>query len=348
MRGLNSAPLSPVALRWSFATPITGLHGTTNDHAFVALGNGCVGSLNLDGEITQYQVHKGAILSSCLSHDGESILTAGDDGQLCQTTANGETTLLAAHKNRWIEQVCAHQEAGIAYSYGNLVQMMHPNGTLNGEPLKHPSAPRGLAFNPKGKRLAVTHYNGVSLWWVKGENTEASKLNWKGSHLNLIWHPDGTQLITSMQEPSLHGWRLSDMAEMRMQGYLAKIHSMGWSAKGKWLFTSGAERAIGWPFFGGGPWNKTPLLLAEAGPGLVSAIAPHPKDELCLVGYDSGLLIMAAYDNRPPLMLMPPDNDIGSITQLIWSASGSKFFAATNNGHLMQFTLESVAAAFAN
>lgn len=30
----------------------------------------------------------------------------------------------------------------------------------------HSSTVSGLAFNPKGKRLAVAHYGGVTLWWT--------------------------------------------------------------------------------------------------------------------------------------------------------------------------------------
>ena len=68
-------------------------------------------------------------------------------------------------------------------------------------------------------------------------------LEWKGSHLDVTFSPDGRFLVTAMQEPTLHGWRLADGKHMRMSGYAAKVQSMSWSADGKWLATSGADAA---------------------------------------------------------------------------------------------------------
>ena len=47
-----------------------------------------------------------------------------------------------------------------------------------------PTTVRGLAFMPKGYRLAVTHYNGASLWFPNAA-AEPSPLEWKGSHLDV-------------------------------------------------------------------------------------------------------------------------------------------------------------------
>ena len=68
---------------------------------------------------------------------------------------------------------------------------------------------RGLAFLPKGYRLAAAHYNGVSLWFPNADATP-QLLEWKGSHLDATVSPDGRFLVTSMQENALHGWRLAD------------------------------------------------------------------------------------------------------------------------------------------
>ena len=66
----------------------------------------------------------------------------------------------------------------------------------------------GLAFAPKGFRLAIAHYNGVTLWFPNASATP-EKLEWKGSHLSVAFSPDGKFLVTAMQEPTLHGWRLA-------------------------------------------------------------------------------------------------------------------------------------------
>ncbi len=66
-------------------------------------------------------------------------------------------------------------------------------------------------------------------------------LDWKGSHAAIAIHPDGTHVVTAMQEMALHGWRLADGQHMRMSGYPSKTHSLSFTSKGKWLATSGAD-----------------------------------------------------------------------------------------------------------
>ena len=201
-----------------------------------------------------------------------------------------------------------------------------------------------MAFSPKGKRLAVTHYNGVSLWWTVSKDSEAVKLPWKGSHLNAIWHPDGKILITALQENSLHGWRLSDMNEMRMEGYAAKARSMGFSAKGRYLATSGAPQVICWPFFGGGPWGETPLTLGAGELRLVTRVAPHPRDDLIAAGHDDGMIILAPLDGRSmEVMIHPPIATQGAgVTGLVWNEAGDCLYVGLENGAVMLFTLDSV------
>ncbi len=62
-----------------------------------------------------------------------------------------------------------------------------------------------------------------------------------------------------MQENALHGWQIADGSDMRMSGYPAKTRSIAWTAKGRYLATSGANAAILWPFhFKDGPMGKEP------------------------------------------------------------------------------------------
>jgi hypothetical protein len=51
--------------------------------------------------------------------------------------------------------------------------------------LTHPSGVTGLAFDTKGKRIAASHYNGASLWFVAAKTDSPRKLEWKGSHTAL-------------------------------------------------------------------------------------------------------------------------------------------------------------------
>jgi hypothetical protein len=142
-----------------------------------------------------------------------------------------------------------------------------------------PSTVGGLAFLPKGFRLAVAHYNGATLWFPNAPQAEPEKLEWKGSHLGATVSPDGRFLVTTMQEPMLHGWRLVDRKHMRMSGYAARVTSFGWTAGGRWLATSGATQLILWPFQSkDGPMGKQPRLLAPS-EHRVAVVACHPRQD---------------------------------------------------------------------
>jgi WD40 repeat protein len=141
---------------------------------------------------------------------------------------------------------------------------------------------------------------------------------------------------------------------MRMQGYIAKIHSMSFTAKGKYLATSGADQVICWPFFGGGPWGKNPLTLGgidggSAGSRLVTQVAAHPKDEMVAAGYDDGMMILSPLDGRMEAMIHPPVAGKGhAIVGMAWNKDGDCLFAATESGTVFLFTIESVRKALVN
>jgi hypothetical protein len=82
------------------------------------------------------------------------------------------------------------------------------------------------------------------------------------------WSPDGTTVLTAMQERELHGWRLTDHQTMSMAGYGAKVRSMDWLRRPMTLATSGGDGVLAWSFTGGGPMGKPPL---EVGSGAGSA-----------------------------------------------------------------------------
>ena len=92
----------------------------------------------------------------------------------------------------------------------------------------------GLAFAPKGMRLAVARYDGVELHWVNS-SAQMQFLEWKGAHTDVMFSPNGDYVVSTMQENALHGWRLSNGKHMMMSGYPGKVGSTSWSHNGKWL-----------------------------------------------------------------------------------------------------------------
>ena len=333
-----------IAAAFHAGAPITGL-AVSGDHARIAAatGEGKLIWLPLTGDAMPESMaaHDGAVLAIAADPAG-GVLTAGDDGRLLRHTPTAPPHSLFTQKGRWLEQLATHETGIIAVSAGKQVHVISTDGTPMLEPLAHDSTAAGLAINAKGKRLAVAHYGGISLWWLRARETKPARLAWAGSHLGAIWHPVEDIVLTTMQEPALHGWRLSDMNEMRMQGYLQKVKSWGWTAKGKWLVTAGAEQPICWPFFGGGPWGKPPAQPGSPRDAVVTAVAPHPKDEMVAAGHADGLIQLCAFGNMPGFMIRPPAD--AEITALSWSPAGDRLFAGDAAGHLLVFTAESIRA----
>jgi WD40 repeat protein len=340
---------SAIHHKWDLKVPILSLSINRNGNVLaVALGDGSMRLLAAKtgaGDVPPRTIalHKGVSLSLQPDADGIGFLSGGDDGCLYIVDPDGMPTLLAEHKNQWIDHVASSFNGFRAYAIGKSLYVLDEEAKAHGPALQHPSSIGGLQFSPNGKRLAATHYNGASLWWTNAMDTVPVRLEWKGSHLGVLWNPDGKILMTSMQDSSLHGWRLMDTQEMRMDGYANKVHSMAFTAKGRYLVTSGAPQAICWPFFGGGPWGKAPITLGSTETRLVTRVAPHPKDELVAAGYDDGMIILAPLDGRVEMLIHPPVGTKGAaVTGLVWNGSGDCLFASLENGNLLLFTIDSV------
>jgi WD40 repeat protein len=214
------------------------------------------------------------------------------------------------------------------------VHVRKPKGAAR--TLELASSAGGLAFAPKGLRLAVAHYNGVSLWFP--ETAAAPEvLDWKGSHLAVSYSPDGKFIITAMQEPMLHGWRLEDRKHMRMSGYTAKVRSLDWSADGKWLASSGSEQLILWPFQGrDGPMGKAPRMLAPR-ERRVSSVACHPAHAITAVGFVDGMILLVRTEDGAEILVRKPDG--AEVSALGWSARGDVLGFGTESGAAGLLTL---------
>jgi WD40 repeat protein len=305
--------------------PVVGAH-FLGDTAVFVLGEETLLFVPREGEVRRPPVHGGAILSSCA--DASRIVTGGDDGKVIATDAQGESAVLASdQKHRWIDHVAVGPGGAVAWSAGKQAFARTAKGAER--MLKVRSTVGGLAFAPKGLRLAIAHYNGATLWFPNAQ-TEPETLEWKGSHLGALVSPDGRFLVTSMQEAMLHGWRLSDRKDMRMSGYGARVRSLGWTVGGKWLATSGSNQLILWPFQGkDGPMGKAPRILAPAEPQ-AEVVACHPKQEVVAVGYADGLVLLVRIEDGSEVLARKPAG--APIAALAWSAAGSMLAFGTEEG----------------
>jgi WD40 repeat protein len=306
--------------------PVVGAYFLKQTPVFV-LGDEALLFAAGDGEPKRVAVHGGGIMAAAC--DGERIVTGGDDGKVAATTADTMTAVIATDpKHRWIDHVAIAPDGAVAWSAGKDA-LVHPR---KGEPrkLEAPSTVGGLAFAPKGLRLAIAHYHGVTLWFPNAVEAAPERLEWKGSHIDVTFSPDGRYLVTAMQEPTLHGWRLIDGKHMRMSGYSAKVRAMAWTHDGKALATSGSPQLIVWPFAGKeGPMGKQPRMLAPA-EHRVSAVACHPAKEVTAVGYEDGLVFLVRMADGAEVLARRPGG--APVSALAWDADGTTLAFGTEDG----------------
>ncbi len=280
-----------------------------------------------EGAEKRVAIHAGGILAS--ASDGKHILTGGDDGTLVATDASGAHRVLATDdKRRWIDQVALGPDGALAWSAGKTAHVLTKKGEQRS--YEAPSTVAGLAFAPKGFRLAIAHYNGATLWFPNAAGAKPETLEWKGSHLSVAFSPDGKFLVTAMQEPMLHGWRLADAQHMRMSGYSARVRSLGWTADGEFLATSGSEQLILWPFDGkDGPLGRQPKLLARS-QARVAVVACHPRQPLVAMAYADGVAMLVRIDDGA--LIQVKGEGAAPVSALGWDATGQTLAFGTEAG----------------
>ena len=262
--------------------------------------------------------------------EGDRVVTGGDDGCVIETRVDGVSVTLGDESGKWIDAL-ALRDGATAWSAGRRMQARSAKGET--KTLDLPSTSRGLAFFPKGYRLVAAHYNGATLWFPNAGSPET--LEWKGAHLDATISPDGRFLVTSMQENTLHGWRLADGKHMRMAGYPGKTRSFSWSSDGKWLATSGADACIIWPFSGkDGPMGATPRECGVRADTSVTRVAFHPAAPVVAIGYDDGMVMLARISDGSEILVQRPSESgkNARISALAWDRKGAQLIFGADDG----------------
>jgi WD40 repeat protein len=270
------------------------------------------------GGETVLETHKGGLLTARLDPFSPRLLSGGEDGRCVATDASGAQVTLAEIGRKWVSAVAGGPKGTAAFASGRTAYVVDGKGAQR--ELVHARSVEDIAFAPKGLRLASARYDGASLFFPLTD-AAPQELEWKGAHTGIAFSPDGRFLVTVMQENALHGWRLDDGKHMRMTGYPAKVKSWSWSAKGKFLATSGAPAAILWPFTGrDGPMGKAPLELGTRGDTMVTSVACHPSDDLVAIGYADGMVMAVRFSDAREALLRRPGS--APISALGWDGTG--------------------------
>ncbi|MEI9964042.1 MAG: WD40 repeat domain-containing protein [Caulobacteraceae bacterium] len=277
------------------------------------------------------QAHEGAALCAVAHPSGEGVLSGGDDGRLVWSRSSG-AEVLAELKGKWIDAVAASPASGlIAFAAGREAHLRDVADPKFSNTLLHERAAAGLAFDPKGRRLAVATYGGAALWYARIAEQRPQLLKWAGSHIAVAFSPDGRFLVSSMQENQLHGWRLADGADMRMGGYAAKVKSMAFMEKGRLMATSGAQGAVVWPFTGSnGPMGQSAIEIGFLPGAVVTRVAGQADGSHLAAGLDDGRVWIADLKQTGAAMLKAEKGP--AISALAMSADGGRIALGRRRG----------------
>ena len=275
--------------QFTFDAQITSAHFERSGAVF-ALGDG---SVRFEDR-TFDAVHDGAILCAVVHPSGDGLVTGGDDGRVIWSR-KGEAGVLATAKGAWIDSIDASSETNlIAFSAGRTVSVIDATDVGFRRDFQHERTVSGVAFDPKGRRIAASTYGGACLWFARIADQKPTKLTWAGSHTGVAFSPDGAFVVTTMQDAQLHGWRLKDAKNMRMGGYPSKIRSVGFMNKGRLLATSGAQGAVLWPFDGSnGPMGREASEIGFDDSTLVNMVATANPQGVLAAGLADGRVWVA-------------------------------------------------------
>jgi WD40 repeat protein len=330
--------LSPERPELALGAEVTGMAFLDGGTLAIAGGDGGVRLVPPDGATTVIQAHEkgAAALTLALDVDGAGVLTGGDDGRLVRTTAEGRSLTLFHAPDRQIDAIATNVPSGRrAVAFGKEIRLLDRAGRVMVETANHPSTVTGLAFNPKGKRLAASHYGGVTLWSTEAFGEHPKRLNWRGSHIGVSWSPEGSTVMTATQEADLHGWRLADSMDMQMSGYAIKVRSIDWVRKPLMLVTAGGDCVTAWSFTGGGPMGTEPILAGRGIGRVVTVVAVHPMGPLVAAGFDDGRVAVCELPGERVVRLRPGDGS--RIVALVWSQDGKRLASGTEAGAVAFF-----------
>jgi WD40 repeat protein len=235
-------------------------------------------------------VHDGAILCAAVHPSGEGVVTGGDDGQVIWSQRNQAGLLASSIKGQWIDAIDASAESKlIAFSSGKILSVIDATDQDFRRDFQHERTVSGVAFDPKGRRIATSTYGGVALWYARIGQQKPTMLKWAGSHTGVAFSPDGAFVVSLMQDAQLHGWRLKDSKDMRMGGYPSKVRSVAFLSGGQLMATSGAQGVVLWPFTGSnGPMGRDATEIGYDEGSLVTLVAAQAGHGVLAAGLSDG------------------------------------------------------------
>lgn len=312
-----SAPLEVRRLNLAFDAPVVGAVAAAHGVVF-ALADG--GFRHVAETETRMDGHDGVSLALALA--GADVLSAGDDGRLLAIGADRDPREIARFGRSWINAVAVAPETGLVAAAVGKRAHVFDRQYDEVAVFEHPSTVAGLAFDPRGKKVVAAHYGGVSVWMAASRTASRRALDWKGSHVATLWSPCGRFIVTAMQENAVHGWRVEDGADFRMDGYPMRVRSFAFVDRGRALATTGAgPEVLLWPFVGPkGPMGRSADVVSAGDEATADVVAARPKTSDLAVGYRDGSVRLFSVGGGEGFVLEGASG--AATTALAWSPDG--------------------------
>ncbi|MEM9691870.1 MAG: hypothetical protein AAGA56_04960 [Myxococcota bacterium] len=205
-------------------------------------------------------VHKGGMLAMAIHPNGKTIATTGQDGRvLLWNAANGRLRqAIEVGPGGWVEHVAWASNGRLAVALSRQAFVYHADGAEAWRTTPHPSTVSAIAWSRSGE-LATACYGRVTFFDTSSELRQ--QLEWKGSLVSMVLHPEGDIVACGSQDNTVHFWRRSTGEDSMMGGYPGKPSMLTFDREGSFLATNGSEAVTVWNFEGDGPEGTRPVVL---------------------------------------------------------------------------------------
>ncbi|MFN0262278.1 WD40 repeat domain-containing protein [Tepidamorphus sp. 3E244] len=349
--GTTTVPEGISAARLKLAANITMLrpvsHGDGQAGFVAGLGNGQLVSFDTDGEPGSDLVGHRAAVTGMVGYAGTVFTTAQDSCLIRHDLDAGKSETVLQVAGQWLHGLTRSAATGRIACIARKAVHVLPDGS--GPDMAdfhfdtHPSSASGVAFSPDGQRIAVAHYDGITLWPLDGSG-DGEVLKWKGSHIGVTWSPDGRFIVSATQERELHVWDLVTEKDYRLGGYPAKTHSMVWTMPDQGpvkLACSGADVITAWPFGDVGPGRLPPVEIGYVYTGRVTQVAANPVRPLVAGGYTVGTVLVGGLAKGEAMFARTADGS--EISSLAWAEDGMVLAAGTRGGDVELMSVRDLA-----
>lgn len=271
------------------------------ERLIAGLGDGRVVSTGDDGLQTLAR-HCGAVTGLQLLKDG-NILSAGQDGKLLSISADSTHVLYEADDS-WINAIAVSDDGSLVTIAVGKQVYVYRGTEMIASFSDHPSTVSGLAFFEDGARLAVSHYNGISIWSLS-DLAKPQRLTWAGSVVSVSVSPNQRYIASATQDREIHVWDFVSGRDFRLGGYQRKVKSIGWTDDSSFVFTSGADVAVAWKM-SDDPSAIPPVEIGYAYAHTVSAVAKISDPSRIAAGFSDGSIQIGEVRGGTAKIARPP------------------------------------------